>query len=472
MQMLYCFVNNIHVDYAELLWEGFHYSLKNPTTMIPYPRFIKLIVSHYMTIFPGISRRARDRYHNLEDDVMIKSIFNSRKSKNVVGMKIPDWMITDEMKLTKNYRLYTEDTYPEIIEGESSAQRRSTIIRLCIPLRRSTRLTSPTPIPTTDEADDLVLQDTIQVSLAEHKSHEELESKQNVETVKEHLMAKEIEKLVEGSENIKVNVEVASSSFRNDDNQTHLGTRLEPRSDKESPEVENINEISELVNIIEEEEESADDDYELKRREKGKHVEEIRNTPSPTTIRYPRIQSTLVSSNTEKLQELTKTDPTPSSSTPSSSSPKTSSLPQTDSYLYLNPSLDVSDDTRASFKNYKEAMGIILEREKIQAEVAKMIVDAIQQECENLRSKISLQVNDAITNHIPSQVDSSVRSYMSGHKTYEHGMFIFRESSSGQYYESEPDDDVLSDEKVSQDLMDKMHKLLMKLSYVKLLMKC
>nr|GEY99216.1 hypothetical protein [Tanacetum cinerariifolium] len=52
MQMLYCFVNNIHVDYAELLWEG--------------------------------------------------------KSKNVVGMKISDWMITDEMKLTDNYRLYAE----------------------------------------------------------------------------------------------------------------------------------------------------------------------------------------------------------------------------------------------------------------------------------------------------------------------------------------------------------------------------
>ncbi|GKE05368.1 hypothetical protein Tco_1397386 [Tanacetum coccineum] len=25
MQMLYCFVNNVHVDYARLLWEGIHY---------------------------------------------------------------------------------------------------------------------------------------------------------------------------------------------------------------------------------------------------------------------------------------------------------------------------------------------------------------------------------------------------------------------------------------------------------------
>ncbi|GJZ90021.1 hypothetical protein Tco_0661948 [Tanacetum coccineum] len=136
-----------------------------------------------------------DRYHNLEDDVMIKSIFNTGKSKNIVGMKIPDWMITNEMKLTENYRLYvkvfgvdvpttqsqsiesTQGTHrttsaprtphPEIAEGESSAPRRSIVIRLCILPRRSTRLTPPTPIPTTDEVDDLVLQDTIQVSLAE-----------------------------------------------------------------------------------------------------------------------------------------------------------------------------------------------------------------------------------------------------------------------------------------------------------------
>ncbi|GJV87902.1 hypothetical protein Tco_1531840 [Tanacetum coccineum] len=292
MQMLYCFISNIHVDYAELLWEGFHYSLTNPTTMIPYPRFTKLIVSHYMTTFPEISRRTRDRYHNLADNVMIKSIFNSGKSKGVVGMKIPNWMITEEMKPTKNYRLYaevfgvdvpttqsqpiesTQETHtttsaprtpnPKIGEGESSASRKSTIIRLR----------------------DLVLQDTLQVSLAEQKSREELETKQNMEKVKEHLMAEEIKKLVEGSENVEEDVEVSSSPLRNDDNQTNPGTRLEPRSDKEIPEVEKIADISQPVNVIEDEEESTEDDYELKRREKGKEIEESRNTPSPTTTRY------------------------------------------------------------------------------------------------------------------------------------------------------------------------------------------
>ncbi|GKA03242.1 hypothetical protein Tco_0676023 [Tanacetum coccineum] len=351
--MLYGFVNNIHVDYAELLWEGFHYSLKNPTIMIPYTRFIKHIVSHYMTTFPEISRRARDRYHNLANDVMIKSIFNSGNSKDVVGMKIPDLMITDEMKLTENYWLYvkvfgvdvsTTQSQPiesthgthrtisahrtpnlEIAKGESCASRKYIIIRLCVPQQRSTRLTPPTPIPTTDEADDHVLQDTLQVSLAEQGSREELEAKQNMEKVKEHLMATETEKLVEGSENVEENVEVASSPLRNDDNQTDPGTRLEPRSDKESPEVEKIADISQPVN-------------------KGKEIEESRNTPSPTTTRSLRTHSTLISSDTEKLQELTETDTIPSSSTPSSSSSKLSATSRFLSLLKPKP---------GRFKRYK-----------------------------------------------------------------------------------------------------------------------
>ncbi|GJX34909.1 hypothetical protein Tco_0246466, partial [Tanacetum coccineum] len=84
MQMLYCFVNNIHVDYAELLWEGLYYSLHHPTSLIPYPRLTKIIVNHYMTIFPDISRCALDMYQNLLDDDIMKNIFNSGRHKNKV----------------------------------------------------------------------------------------------------------------------------------------------------------------------------------------------------------------------------------------------------------------------------------------------------------------------------------------------------------------------------------------------------
>ncbi|GKA45766.1 hypothetical protein Tco_0738562 [Tanacetum coccineum] len=89
----------------KLMWEGIYYSLHHPATSIPYPRFTKIIISHYMTIFPEISRRARDAYHNLQDDDIMKNIFNSGRNKNKVGMRILAWMITEEMKPYGDYKM-------------------------------------------------------------------------------------------------------------------------------------------------------------------------------------------------------------------------------------------------------------------------------------------------------------------------------------------------------------------------------
>ncbi|GJR04918.1 hypothetical protein Tco_0527902 [Tanacetum coccineum] len=380
--------------------------------------FTKLIVSHYMTSYPEISRRVRDRYHNLADDVMIKSIFNSGKSKGIIGMKIPNWMITDEMKLRENYQLYvevfridvsttqsqqiesTQGTHkttsaprspnPVVAEGESSAPRKSTVIRLRIPPRLSTRLTPPTLIPTTDEADDLILQDTLQ--------------------------------LVEGSENVEENVEVHSSPLRNDDNQNDPGTRLQRRSDRK---------VWRKFNVL------------------AKNLEDIMMESVPNMV-------------DERIKKIL----------------------QTQVPLHV-------------------AQGLILEREKSQADVTKMIAEAIQQERENLHLEISSQVNDAIANHIPSTTISTLPDYerrpsddphddahpegensAKRQKTSDYGMFDIRGSSSGQDYESEPcpstlgnqeqsndfdywtdsyaiDDDVLPNEKVSQELVDeaKLHKM-------------
>ncbi|GJV88861.1 hypothetical protein Tco_1532799 [Tanacetum coccineum] len=269
MKMMYCFVNNIHVDYAELLWEGLYYSLHHPTSSIPYPRFIKIIISHYMTSIPEILRRARDRYHNLKDDDIMKNIFNSGRYKDKVGMQIPDWMISEEMKHTKHYQMYAE------------------VFGLDVPLtQRSTRLTPPAPLPTVDKADEMILQDTLQVSLAEHKIREDQEARENVEVVKEHLASVEIEKMVEGTENV-----IDDSLLPRNDESKIPSTRLEPRSDKESPEVEITNdeevEITNVVipvNVNKEEEEITDEVYDLKQKEKGKIVEEFLSRKSFDTL--------------------------------------------------------------------------------------------------------------------------------------------------------------------------------------------
>ncbi|GKA86995.1 hypothetical protein Tco_0808706 [Tanacetum coccineum] len=59
------------------------------------------------------------------------------------------------------------------------------------------------------------------------------------------------------------------------------------------------------------------------------------------------------------------------------------------------------------------AEGLLLERQKTQADVAAMIAKAIQKEHDNLRTEVISQVNDVIANHIPPHVYSFLRYYMS-----------------------------------------------------------
>ncbi|GJR98729.1 hypothetical protein Tco_0270903 [Tanacetum coccineum] len=496
MQMLYYFVNNIHVDYAELMWEGIYYSLHHPATSIPYPRFTKIIISHYMTIFPDISRRARDAYHNLQDDDIMKNIFNSGRNKNKVGMRIPAWMITDEMKLTEHYKMYAEVFGLDVplTQSQPTESTQGTHRTPSAP-RQSARLTPPVPVPSAEKADEMILQDMIQVSLAEHKSREEQEARENVALVYEHLAAEEIEKLVEDPENVD-----DSSPPRHDDTSIP-GTRLEPRSDKESPEVEIVQEKEEEttkdtevepdkdtpmvdvtnivipVNVDDEEDEITDEVFELRRRVKGKNVEETRISPIPSPTRSPRNLSTLVSSDTEKLQELTVTHPTPSSGSSEPKLTKTNRLlslikakpnrfkryksffhelqgrygylfahlkkrfmPRTSSDQLADNLHDVMMETLPSLVKEKVteqvkkevpaqvrdqvpvylAEGLILERKTTKEETERLISKAILQERGRMQAHISSQIQNAIDNAIPSLVDASVRSYMSGHILHVH----------------------------------------------------
>ncbi|GJR42289.1 hypothetical protein Tco_1310392 [Tanacetum coccineum] len=93
-----------------------------------------------------------------------------------------------------------------------------------------------------------------------------------------HLASVEIENMVEESENV-----IDDSPIPRNDDQNIPGTRLEPRSDKESLEVEITNVVIH-VNVNEEEEEITDDVYELKQMEKGKiELTKTNTTPTPSS---------------------------------------------------------------------------------------------------------------------------------------------------------------------------------------------
>ncbi|GJV91434.1 hypothetical protein Tco_1539247 [Tanacetum coccineum] len=277
--------------------------------------------------------------------------------------------------------------------AESSAPKWSTVIGFRLPERRSTRLTPPAPVPTVDEADEMILQDTLQISLAEHKSQEEQEAIENVELVNKYLAFEEIEKMMEGSENV-----IDDSLPPKNDEPNIPSTRLEPRSDKESPEVEiTNNEEMEITNVVipvnvnEEEEEITDEELQ------GRY-----------TYLFEHLKARFLSRKSfdtlaDHLQEV-----------------MVESLPtMVDTHIKEQVKKQVPEQVRDQVPVYV-AEGLILERQKTKEEMERMIAKAILQERGNIQAEISSQIQNAIDNHIPSQVDASVRSYMSGHILHVH----------------------------------------------------
>ncbi|GJT90383.1 hypothetical protein Tco_1079228 [Tanacetum coccineum] len=352
-------------------------------------------------------------------------------------------MITEEMKHTEHYRMYAEifgldvpltqsqptvstqrthrtpsaprSSTPKKDTAESSAPKWLTVIRFRPPERRSKRLTPPAPVPTVDKADEMILQDTLQVSLVEYKSREEQEARENVELVNKHLASEEIEKIMEGSENV-----IEDSLPPRNDEPKILGTRLEPRSDKESSEVEITNdeevEITNVVipvNVNEEEDEITDKVYEVKRREKGKIVEESRSTPFPTPIRSPRTYTNLVSSDTEKLQELTVTD----TQTTSSSRSQNTKLSK------ANRLLSLFKAKPAWFKRYKnffqELQGRYtylfkhLKKRFLSRKSFDTLADHLQEVMvESLPTMVDTHIKEQVKKQVPEQVQDQVPVYV------------------------------------------------------------
>nr|GEW49642.1 hypothetical protein [Tanacetum cinerariifolium] len=309
MQMLYCFINNVHVDYAALIWEG---------------------------------------------------------------IRILKWMLAEEMKLTKHYQFAPRTPNPVEHQGESSDPRKPTIIRI----QRRSQPNSKTLIPTAAKIDITSLDEATKMSIATEQSLAYLEARQNVKRVEEHLVDTEIEQIVEGNHDVDENQSVD-----------------EILNSQEDPDTSN-----------EEEEEESTRDALI--RMKGKGIEE--------------------------LQELMASDPTASSSKSTTSSPKPKSyrvkqyksvfhkMSRRYGYTFRHlkqsfmPMKDFKAITEVVYATLKKVVPSIVdktlndiieknipkivadrirsERQKVQNDLATLVVDAIKKEQGSIRVKLFVEV--------------------------------------------------------------------------------
>nr|GEY36224.1 uncharacterized mitochondrial protein AtMg00810-like [Tanacetum cinerariifolium] len=139
----------INVDFAYLVWEDFVYQVEHKNTKrsneMYYPRFTKVIIDHFMTRKPSISRQNRINWHYIRDDVLFTTIkmVSRHQTTQQYGAILPIELTTDDIRNSKAYK-----EYYACATGEAAPKQKASIRKKKGDSASST--TPPTPTqPTT-----------------------------------------------------------------------------------------------------------------------------------------------------------------------------------------------------------------------------------------------------------------------------------------------------------------------------------
>ncbi|GJV80918.1 hypothetical protein Tco_1516788 [Tanacetum coccineum] len=104
--MYYC----KNVDFVELLWEDFAFQIYNHYSKesMPYIRFTKVIINHFISQNKLISMRNRINLHTVRDDSLLGTLkyVSKAKERKVFGVVIPKEMINEDILNSITYKTY------------------------------------------------------------------------------------------------------------------------------------------------------------------------------------------------------------------------------------------------------------------------------------------------------------------------------------------------------------------------------
>ncbi|GJX79468.1 hypothetical protein Tco_0327617 [Tanacetum coccineum] len=95
-----------NVDFAELIWEDFLYQIDNRQLkkgkheIMPYPRFTKIIINHFLSIYKSIPKGPSSGLNIIKDDGVLSQMKFVRIREDVQEYRkaIPNTMLTDAIK--------------------------------------------------------------------------------------------------------------------------------------------------------------------------------------------------------------------------------------------------------------------------------------------------------------------------------------------------------------------------------------
>ncbi|GJV39710.1 hypothetical protein Tco_1418150 [Tanacetum coccineum] len=114
IEILWGIYHKANVDYAALIWEDLQYKIDNRQSKVrrseimPYPRFTKAIIHHFMSQHKSISKRQGSPYHTVDNDGVLDRLKFIRKGEihQVYGKSIPDTLIIHDIQNSKAYKTF------------------------------------------------------------------------------------------------------------------------------------------------------------------------------------------------------------------------------------------------------------------------------------------------------------------------------------------------------------------------------
>nr|GEW52536.1 retrovirus-related Pol polyprotein from transposon TNT 1-94 [Tanacetum cinerariifolium] len=135
-QIMWAMYNQMNVDYVALLWEDFMYKADNKEISsarkehMPYLRFTKVIINHFISKDNTISMRNRINLQTVRDDTLLGTLKFASKTEDYqkYGALLPDGMINQDIKLSTAYK-----TYLDYATGKVLLRRQGSLRSLLLP---------------------------------------------------------------------------------------------------------------------------------------------------------------------------------------------------------------------------------------------------------------------------------------------------------------------------------------------------
>ncbi|GJS35820.1 hypothetical protein Tco_0534202 [Tanacetum coccineum] len=236
-QILWGMYNKKNVDCVALLWEDFMYQADNreiSSTRIehmPYLRFTKVIINHFISKDKKISMRNRINLHIIHDDSLLGTLKFVSKTQDYqqYGALIPNDMINQDIKDSKAYKTYYNFATGKVpprkarkYKKVASPLRKLSPVKEAEPVKKAERVKRSAKKSTTAPIAGVAIRDTPGVSVSKKKAPAKADKSKGIEILSDVALS-EVAQLKEATKRSKKDFNISQASGLSDGTDFELG---------------------------------------------------------------------------------------------------------------------------------------------------------------------------------------------------------------------------------------------------------